>query len=118
MSWIERWLTKRSVASPDHASPSGPLVRWCDYGPANPTWRFIDGGPRVTPVHLDALALSDETKDALQAWHRLFEEIWSPEEEPSDTEWDRFVTEGERLRDRVGHAQCRIPHDEMSGAAC
>jgi len=50
---------------------------------------------------MNSLALTEETKDALRAWHRLFEEIWSPEVEPTDSEWDRFITEGERLRNMV-----------------
>lgn len=101
MSWFQRWVVKRWMASAGHASPSGPVVLWCDHGPAHPTWRFVDGGPLVTPVHMDSLALTKKTTDALHAWHRLFDQTWSPEEEPSDAEWDRFVTEGERLRDRV-----------------
>jgi hypothetical protein len=101
MSWFQRWVVNRRWASPNHAQLSDPLVLWCDYGPADPTWRFVDGGPRVTQVPMDSLALTEETKDALRAWHRLFEEIWSPDVEPTVAEWDRFITEGERLRDMV-----------------
>jgi hypothetical protein len=104
MSWFRRWVVKGRWASPNHAAPSDQLVLWCDYGPADPTWRFVDGGPRVTQVRMDSLALTEETKDALRAWHRLFEEIWSPDVEPTDAEWDRFITEGERLRDLVASA--------------
>jgi hypothetical protein len=50
---------------------------------------------------MDSLAMTEETKDALRAWHRLFEQTWSPEEEPSDAEWDRMATEVERLGDLV-----------------
>ena len=101
MSRFQRWVVNRRWASPNHDPPSDPLVLWCDHGSADPTWRYVDGGPRVTQVHMDSLALTQETKDALRAWHRLFEEIWSPEVEPTDAEWDRFITEGERLRDKV-----------------
>ena len=101
MSSFRRWMVNRLLASLNSGEPSGPLVLWCDYGPADPTWRFVDGGPRVTQVRMDSLALTQETKDALRAWHRLFEEIWSPEEQPTAAEWDCFITEGERLRDIV-----------------
>jgi len=101
MSSFRRWMVNRLLASPNSGEPSGPLVLWCDYGPADPTWRFVDGGPRRRQVRMNSLALTEETKDALRAWHRLFEEIWSPEVEPTDSEWDRFITEGERLRNMV-----------------
>ena len=80
-----------------------PLVLWCEYA-ADPTWRFVDGGPRVSAVSLDTLALADATKSALRAWARTFEEItWPPdaEAEPTLKQWDEFIREGERLRDLV-----------------
>jgi len=85
--------------------PGEPLVLWCDYG-ADPTWRFVDGGPRVSTVNLDTLALTEATKVALRAWARTFEEItWPPDaepaSEPTEQQWDAFIREGERLRDLV-----------------
>jgi hypothetical protein len=78
------------------------LVLWCEYG-ADPTWRFVDGGPRVSPVSLDTLALTEATKVALRAWGRRYEEIaWPPDAEPTREQWDAFIRDGERLRDLVG----------------
>jgi hypothetical protein len=77
----------------------------CEYG-ADPTWRFVDGGPRVSTVSLDSLALTDTTKLALLAWAAMFEKItWPPDSEhphePTLQEWEKFIIEGERLRDLV-----------------
>lgn len=97
-----RWALRRCAARPD---PHGPLVLWCDYG-ADPTWRFVNGGPRVAHVNMDSLGLTEATKNALRAWSQHFEEITCPPGadepiDPIDSVWDLFVTEGERLRDRV-----------------
>ena len=115
MSWFRRRVVKGRRALPNHATPSDSLVLWCDYGPADPTWRFVDGGPRVMQGRMDSLAFTEETKEALRAWHRVFEEIWSPEVEPSDAEWERFIAEGERLRVVVAaelgpHAKVVLKH--------
>jgi hypothetical protein len=81
------------------------LVLWCDYG-ADPTWRFVDGGPRLSQISLDTLALTEATKVALRAWARTYEEITYPPDaelpsEPTPQQWDAFMREGERLRDLV-----------------
>ena len=83
------------------------LVLWCDYGGADPTWRFVDGGPRLAQVSLDTLALTESTKAALLAWARTYEEITSqpgpePVSEPTEEQWEAFISEGERLRNLVG----------------
>jgi hypothetical protein len=80
-------------------------VLWCDYG-ADPTWRFVDGGPRLASVHMDSLSLSEATKTALRAWRQHFENItWPPGAhepiDPTDSVWDQFIAEGEKLRERV-----------------
>jgi hypothetical protein len=91
-------------------APSGQvgdeLVLSCDYG-ADPTWRFVDGGPRLAQVSLDTLALTEATKVALLAWARTYEEITSqpgaePVSEPTEEQWEAFIREGERLRNLVG----------------
>jgi hypothetical protein len=108
---LARWLGARAMRLPalcvgaPPPGPGEPLVLWCDYG-ADPTWRFVDGGPRVSAVNLDTLALTEPTKVALRAWARTFEEItWPPDaepaSEPTEQQWDAFIREGERLRDLV-----------------
>jgi hypothetical protein len=66
----------------------------------------MDGGPRVSPISLDTLALTEATKVALRAWARTYEEITcpldaEPASEPTPRQWDAFMREGERLRDLV-----------------
>ena len=104
-SMVQRpWIClAKLLASRDEVGDA--LVLWCDYG-ADPTWRFVNGGPRVSPVSLDGLALTEATKAALRAWARTFEEIsWptdaEPDGEPAPQEWGAFVREGQRLRDLV-----------------
>jgi hypothetical protein len=85
--WLAEWLRARreatcSVYEPAVPGPGDSLVLWCEYG-ADPTWRFVDGGPRVSPVSLDALALTEPTKAALRGWARTFEEIAEPDAEPA-----------------------------------
>jgi hypothetical protein len=96
-------LAKLLKASRDEVGDE--LVLWCDYG-ADPTWRFVDGGPRLAQVSLDTLALTDASKAALRAWAREYEEITSqpgpePVSEPTEEQWDAFIRQGERLRDLV-----------------
>jgi hypothetical protein len=96
-------LAKLLRASRDEVGDE--LVLWCDYG-ADPTWRFVDGGPRLAQVSLDTLALTDASKAALRAWAREYEEITSqpgpePVSEPTEEQWDAFIRQGERLRDLV-----------------
>jgi hypothetical protein len=96
---------RQRAVCPSHGAPTGPLVLWCEYG-ADPTWRFVDGGPRVASVDMDSLGLTEATKNALRAWSRHFEDItWPPDTDdpigPPDFVWHPFVTEGERLRERV-----------------
>lgn len=55
---------------------------------------------------MDSLCLSEATKNALRAWSQHFEDItWPPGAHepvaPSDSVWDRFIVEGEQLRERV-----------------
>jgi hypothetical protein len=85
--WLAEWLRARREATSSFCEPAVPgpgdsLVLWCEYG-ADPTWRFIDGRPRVSPVRLDALALTEATKAALRGWARTFEEIAEPDAEPA-----------------------------------
>jgi hypothetical protein len=60
----------------------------------------------VAHVNMDSLGLTEATKNALRAWSQHFEEVTCPSGadepiDPVDSVWDLFVTEGERLRDRV-----------------
>jgi hypothetical protein len=89
VSWSQAWLMAKEAegrflrASRDEVGDA--LVLWCDYG-ADPTWRFVNGGPRVSPVSLDTLALAEATKVGLRVWARTFEDItltWPSEAEPT-----------------------------------
>jgi hypothetical protein len=107
VSWSQAWLMAKEAegrflrASRDEVGDA--LVLWCDYG-ADPTWRFVNDGPRVSPVSLDTLALAEATKVGLRVWARTFEDItltWPSEAEPTKEQWVAFIREGERLRDLV-----------------